>query len=319
MRVAVIGLGVIGKVHVKAIGETDASLVAVCDVVEEKLTEYPEVKGYTDYIAMLDEVKPDVVHICTPHFLHVEMILAALKRDINTICEKPMCIKEADIPLILEAERSSAASLGICFQTRYNASTQFVKEFIKNKELISAHGVVNWHRDAAYYAQGAWRGKWDTEGGGVLINQAIHTLDHMQCFCGMPDAITAVCENRSLKGIIEVEDTATLTMHGKITSTFFATNAAETDSPVQITLKAAEDEIRMQPERVWINGTEHDFTDKGVLHGKKVYGTGHALLFKDFYDCVRTGRKFEIDGAEGAKSVRIILAAYKSLGKKINL
>ena len=110
--------------------------IAVCDIDEEKLSLFPTVKGYMDYVKMLDESRPDAVHICTPHHLHTKMVLEALKRDIHVLCEKPLCIKEEDIPLILEAEKRSKAQLGVCFQNRYNAATLFTKEYLKHKKIL---------------------------------------------------------------------------------------------------------------------------------------------------------------------------------------
>ena len=318
MRVAVIGIGVIGKVHIKVIRETEDELVAVCDTDEEKLALYPDVKGYTDYVTMLDEIKPDIVHICTPHYLHTEMILDSLKRDIHTLCEKPICIKEEDIPIILEAEKRSKAQLGVCFQNRYNPATLFVKEYLQDQQLLSAHGELRWHRDENYYAQDKWRGSKATEGGGVLINQALHTIDLLQYFCGMPKSVTAVCENRTLQGVIDVEDTANVTMYGKNEATMYATNAADKDYPVEITFKTNEAEICMQSDYVWINGEAYDCKQEGARYGKKVYGVGHRGLINDFYDCVKTGRKFLIDGSEAVKAVKIVLAAYSSKGLEVN-
>lgn len=319
MRIAVIGLGVIGKVHIKIIQETGNELVAVCDADEKKLALFPEVKGYTDYKTMLDEIKPDGVHICTPHYLHTEMILAALERNIHTLCEKPLCIKEEDISRIIQAEKRSQAQLGVCLQNRYNSATLFVKEYLQGKKLLSAQGQMLWRRDKNYYAQDEWRGKWQTEGGGVLINQAIHTIDLLQYFCGMPKSVTAVCENRSLQGVIEVEDTAEIALHGEKEVAMYATNASEKDYPVEIIFNTSDAQIRMQSQCVWVDGVRYDCAVEGVRYGKKVYGVGHRGLICDFYDCVKTGRKFSIDGNEGAKSVRIVLAAYRSQGKEVGV
>ena len=319
MRVAVIGLGVIGAVHSQVIRETGNELVAVCDTDTEKLSLYPEVKGYTDYVQMLDEIKPDIVHICTPHYLHAEMILAALNRDIHVLCEKPICIKEMDIPLILEAEKRSNAQLGVCVQNRYNPATLFVQEYLRDKKLISAHGELRWHRDEKYYAQGEWRGKKETEGGGVLINQALHTIDLLQYFCGMPESVSAVCENLSLQGIIDVEDTANVKLYGKNEATMYATNAADKDYPVEIVFQTSAAEVRMQTEGVYIDGIYHDCKAECKGYGKKIYGVGHHGLIYDFYDCVKTGKRFPIGGEEAVKAVKIVLAAYKSGGEEVKI
>ena len=154
MRVAVVGLGVIGKVHLKVIAETDNQLISVCDINGDKLASFSDVSVYTDYVTMLENEKIDVVHICTPHYLHTQMIIEALNRNINVLCEKPLCIKKEDIPLILSAEQKSTAQLGVCFQNRYNISTLLVMEYLKNEEIISARASLRWHRDKEYYIQG---------------------------------------------------------------------------------------------------------------------------------------------------------------------
>ena len=315
MRVAVVGLGVIGKVHLKVIAETDNQLISVCDIDKDKLSNYSNISTYTDYVAMLENEKPDVVHICTPHYLHTQMILEALNRNIHVLCEKPLCIKKEDIPLILSAEQKSTAQLGVCFQNRYNYSTLLVKEYIKKEEIISARASLRWHRHKEYYIQSGWRGKWNTEGGGVLINQALHTIDLLQYFCGMPKSVSAVCENLSLQGIIEVEDTASVCLNGEVQASLYATNTAEKDYPVEICFETRKSKIRMQPECVWINDDFYDCKNLSEVFGKKVYGIGHRNLIKDYYDCIKENRKFEIDGKEGAKAVRIVLASYASKGK----
>ncbi len=97
MKSAIVGLGVIGKVHKQLINKLGFNLTAICDIDQSKLQVLDDVKVFTDYVSMLNEVKPDVVHICTPHYLHADMIIEALSRDINVLCEKPICIKEEDI------------------------------------------------------------------------------------------------------------------------------------------------------------------------------------------------------------------------------
>lgn len=317
MRVAVIGLGVIGQLHVKVIQETKNDLVAVCDVDIEKFVDYAGVKCYTDYLVMLDEVKPDVIHICTPHYLHTEMIIAGLQRNINVLCEKPLCIDEKDIPLIMEAERNSKAQLGVCFQNRYNPSSVFVKEYLQGKKIVGAHGRMMWHRDEKYYNQAAWRGNRAQEGGSVLINQALHTIDLLQWLVGMPQSVIGWCSNVSLQNVIDTEDTAVVVCKGEQEYSLSATNAAAKDYPVEIVLKTTTETIRLFAQGVYINGKFYDCESIDAMYGKQVYGSGHNALICDFYECISTGRKFSIDGFEGAKAIRIVLTAYASQGVEI--
>lgn len=319
MKCAVIGLGVIGTVHIKVLRSLGINLTAVCDIDESRLAAYPDVERYTDYRVMLDREKPDVVHVCTPHYLHTEMIVEALERDINVLCEKPLCIRREDLPRIAEAERASRAQLGVCLQNRYCAVNRYVKEFLEGKEVTDATGSVVWHRDAAYYASGAWRGKKSTEGGGVLINQAIHTLDLLEWFSGEPTFVTAAVSNLTLQGEIEVEDTVSALYSGAAQFSLFATNGAERGFPVEMTLTTKEHYLKVLPDHVVLDGDCISFTKDSRLFGKYSYGTGHEMLIGDFYDCVRSGKKFAIDGTEGAKSVKLVLAAYESGGRKIRI
>ena len=320
MRVGIIGLGIIGKVHKSVLTAMGENLVAVCDIDKTVLSTYSKLNCYTDYKEMLAKECLDVVHICTPHYLHTEMILAALDKDIHVLCEKPMCIKAEDIPLILAAEKRSKGRLGVCHQNRYNNVNAYLKEYVSDKKIISAHGELIWCRGKAYYAQAEWRGKKSTEGGGVLINQALHTLDLMQWFCGMPNSILGRVENFSLKDVIDVEDTATLLCEGDTRFTFFATNTGGADMPTEIRLTLSNGEnVVAYPDKLYINGNMVTEEDMRFILGKCCYGNGHEKLIADFYNCIKHGQPFSMDGKEASKVVKMILAAYESNGEKINI
>lgn len=319
MKAAVVGYGVIGRRHVRILNEMGI-LGAVCDVKKDSMQNLDNVELYNDYIQMLDEACPDSVHICTPHYLHADMIVEALSRDINVLCEKPLCIKKEDISRILEAEKKSKAILGVCHQNRYNAANVYVKEYIKDKEVQGGNGQVSWCRDEKYYASAEWRGKWNTEGGGVLINQALHTLDLLQWFCGMPDSLSASISTLVLKDAIEVEDTAAICAKGRAGFNFYASNGSSIDMPVEVTLRVSGKIVKIMPKYVVIDNEIITFDDiNKVNDSKSCYGLGHFPLIEDFYSCIREGRHFPIDGYEGAKVVKLILAAYESGEKNITV
>ena len=319
MRAAVIGVGNIGTLHARILSESGL-LCGVCDVDEKKLNAYPGVPRYTDYKAMTEELKPDCVHVCTPHYLHAEMVVYALDRGVNVLCEKPLCISYEQLERVLEAEKRSSARLGVCLQNRYNRETVFAKKYLEGKRILSAVAQVAWHRTAEYYATGEWRGKKATEGGGVLINQAIHTLDLLQYLCGMPESVSASVSNLTLKGCIEVEDTAVIVSHGGAPVTFFATNGASSDMPVGITIVTDEGTLVITPGSVFVNGVAQDIGDERYKPlGKACYGSGHGALIADFYDKLEKGEPFPVNGEEGARSVRLVLAAYKSGGEAVRV
>ena len=325
MKSAIIGLGVIGKLHARVLASQNKDIIALCDIIPEAAERIgaqfaPDSAIYTDYIEMLECEKPDVVHVCTPHYLHAEMVIAALERGINVLCEKPLCIKREDIGRILDAEQNSTARLGVCHQNRYLEVNAFVKEYLADKKIVGAHGTVAWSRGADYYNSAEWRGTQEQEGGGVLINQALHTLDLVQWFCGEPTEVVASKDTLMLADVIEVEDTLSARYFGENPFSFFATNCAPCNFSVQINiLLSNKEKLTVLPGALLINDEVKMHKGQTRVLGKACYGNGHEALIADFYDCVSAGRHFELDGAEGAKVVRMILAAYESNGERVSV
>ena len=125
MKIAIVGLGVIGKLHYSALCSLGENVIALCDIDDSAMASYDGVRKYTDYKAMLDAEELDAVHICTPHYLHADMIIEALERNVNVLSEKPLCIKEEDIGRILEAEKNSAATVRSFLPTNMAVHTLF--------------------------------------------------------------------------------------------------------------------------------------------------------------------------------------------------
>ncbi len=324
MKTAIIGCGVIGGVHLEVCKNLKYDVVALCDIQEEKAKKYSEIfypnaKIYTDYKKMIEQVRPDVVHICTPHYLHKEMIVYALNNDINALCEKPLCINKAEIEEILKAEEKSKAQLGICLQNRYNSASVFAKKFVEEHKPVCGFGNMVWRRDKEYYQSADWRGKWATEGGGVMINQALHTLDLMQWLMGMPEYCTATTENFSLKDEIEVEDSAMASFIGNSNFTFFATNASYDGFSIEVNLIVDGKIMKITQNKVEFDGKAVAIETTERVLAKGCYGVGHEGLIQDFYSCVDKGEKFKIDGKEASKVMKLIFAIYQSKGKKIKI
>ena len=332
IRIGLLGFGAMGRTHTWAVQNLpffygalpfQARTIGVVTTTMEKSTHVAEElslgRAYASAEELIADPDVDVIDICTPNDRHFEVLKQAILAGKHVLCEKPLCIREEEIEAILAAEKASSATLGVCFQNRFNPANRFVLDYVKDKEILSVCGQVAWHRGADYYASGAWRGKWDTEGGGVLINQAIHTLDLTALLAGMPREVMANCSNLSLKGQIEVEDTATVVGIGDVPFTFFATNASPCGMSVEITVKTRDEEIKILPHTVLIGDRVYSFPKEQRVLGKSCYGTGHIALFERFYDSIERGEHFPIDGAEGAKAVRILLAAYRSRGERVTV
>ena len=320
MKIAIIGLGVIGRVHAEALAILGCHASVLCDIdaakAEKARDAYaPDAKIYTDWEKMLRDERPDSVHICTPHYLHAKMTVTALNANINVLCEKPLCISDEEIENVLAAERDSSARLGVCHQNRYNRTVLFLKKHLSDKRILGAHGSVVWQRTADYYASADWRGRLDKEGGGALINQGLHTLDLMLWICGEPRAVAAVKENLTLKNDIEVEDTVMLRCFGDTGFTLLATVGGSDNFPVEMSFHTENNEqILLLPKMVISNGEIIAREEIRPL-GKECYGDGHIRLFEDYYRSLRQGTPFAINGEEGSRVVRLILAAYRSNGE----
>ena len=326
MKAAVIGIGAIAPLHIKALQACAQEIVALCDIAIEKCHAAKEkfeltAAVYTDYLQMLDAEKPDVIHVCTPHYLHAEMICAGLSRGIHVLCEKPLAINLQQLDQIEDAVKNSSAQLGVCFQNRFNPAVLYLKEYFADKKITAAYAQLTGKRDAAYYASGDWRGKWETEGGGVMINQAIHSLDLVQWFCGMPETVLAHVSNNSLKGTIEVEDTAYGLFEEADGSRFVinATNTATFSFPISLAFHADKETAQLIGDNIILNGKFLTLSDGLPLFGKAVWGTGHRDLIDNFYTCIANRDPFSIGFEEASHAVRLLLSMYKSEGEKIQI
>ena len=333
MRVSVIGCGNISNVHLEILASMEGiEISSVVDIVAEKADKAAEkygCKAYYDYRKMLDEEHPDVVHICTPHYLHVEMSVEALSRDIHVLCEKPCAMNREELAKIKMAQLMSTCEYGVCFQNRYNASVMAVKKAVETGKygaIKGARAIVQWCRNEDYYSDD-WHGTLKKEGGGVVINQGIHTQDLLRYLMGCDVvSVTGHVSNDHLKDVIEVEDTAhaRFIFENGTVGLYDATTAFGLNAKNIIDIFCERADLRVEGDRAYairpdgeieLLNTEND----AEIRGKDYWGSGHEALIHDFYDCIATGRRFPIDSHEGGKSVEEFSAIYESskLGEEV--
>ena len=320
-RSVIIGCGAIAPLHVKALLQSEfAELAALCDVEKSHAEKLAEENGlsvpvYTDYREMIEKEKPGAVHICTPHFLHAEMAIYALERGIHVFLEKPACMNFTELAALAEAERQSSAHLCVCFQNRFLPANLEAKRLIDEGEIgkvLGMRGFVTWNRRGAYYAESPWRGRKETEGGSVLMNQAIHTLDLMHYFGGTPESVEGKLSNHHMKGINNTEDTAEIYMKfpNGATGLFYATTAFCASSPIFLEVVGEKKTLRIEGNRLWIDGVLFEGAEEEVSHGgKAVWGNGHKILIEEFYRTL--GEKSPVPLAEGARVLRTVFSLYE--------
>ena len=237
LRVAVVGLGVGGQ-HVQAYAARPDlfEIAALCDLDPERLRRFGDEHGVetllSDYAALLADVKPDVVNICTPSNTHCDMIAEGLAAGATVVCEKPLVGSLADVDRLEAAEKASGRRIMPIFQYRFGNGLQRLKRLVDaglTGEAIFTTIETSWLRGADYYAV-PWRGKWATEMGGVCLTQAIHAHDMLSYINGPVASVFANLRTRV--NPIEVEDCAAISV--EMADGSLATLSATLGSTVQV-------------------------------------------------------------------------------------
>lgn len=319
----VIGLGTISSIHLQAIeANSSIDLIGVCDVDESCKKKAPEgVPFYTDYQKMICELKPDVAHICLPHYLHVPVSEYVASMGVHVFCEKPIALtREQGTQIVTFEEEHPELHMGICLQNRFNASIQELKKRIDSQEygkVIGIKGLVPWSREKQYYDEKPWRGKWETAGGGCMINQSIHTLDLLYYLAGPIHSLKAIV-GQTLNYNIEVEDSviAHLNFECGAQGLFMATIANYANENVQITVKLEKATFIIMDNclyQVQADGSKTFITEDERLPGTKFYyGAGHRLIIKNFYDALETNSNTYVHMKDAWMSISLIDAIQES-------
>lgn len=329
LKVAVIGCGRISSRHLDSARDLDsAKLVAVCDINYERAKAAADkysAKAYTDYKVMLDNEDLDAIHICLPHYLHTEVAQYALKNGVHVLCEKPMSIDYSDAEETVNLAKKLRLNYGVVFQCRYNTPSQLVKRRIEDNSLgpvKCGRVVLTWSRSDDYYSNSDWKGTWDKEGGGVVIDQAIHSLDLANWFIdSTPVEIQSTLHNRNHK-IMNVEDSAEglIKYENGALLGFYSMNTYFIDEPIEIRLVCANGTVRMSYDEANImynNGTTESIKNSpqkivSYTSGKEYWGMQHAVQIDQFYKSVLGKETLENTGEEALKIQKIICEIYEN-------
>lgn len=323
MKAAIVGCGSIAHVHAKSILALGHELVALADIDPSHLSAFSEEFGGNTYSSLEDMLAGetvDVLHICTPHNLHVPMALYALEKGVNVFMEKPPVISSEQLCLLQQAVHVQSKKLGFSFQNRYNPSVMKAYEILHSGaagEVLGARGYVTWNRGAGYY-QDPWHGTLAQEGGGVLINQAIHTLDLLHYMIGKtPVSVDAVITNHRLKTEIEVEDTVSaLISYPNARMSFYATNGYTEDAPPLMEIQCENMHLRMEGNTLFCKEGQGSWEQIEVEQqsplGKSYWGAGHIVCIQDFYNSIAENRPFALELSGVEETVRLMMMIYQS-------
>lgn len=320
LKIAVVGLGAISRTHIEAINQSElAELVAVCDCKFNKMEEYPNIPFYSDFDIMCEKESLDCVHICLPHHLHTKYAKKAAEKGLNILLEKPAGLNYEDIETIINIEAEFQIRCGVCLQNRYNATTEKIKELVQTHEygkLIGVKAVLSWNRSLEYYEKDLWRGKKELAGSGLLLSQAIHTIDLLRYICGDVKWVKGILGTCLLEEI-EVEDTASAFIQFKLgyQGVFLGTNAHCHDSDVEFEFVFENAILHMNNQELFrsdYEGKTNIVSNVMRVIGKRYYGSGHGILIEKFYKALIAGTNEYIHVKEAAETVRIIDAIIES-------
>ena len=333
IKAAIIGCGTIFPMHALSIQALeDVKLVAVCDIDKDKAQKKGKefnVNFYTDYKEMVEKEKPDCIHICLPHYLHSPVSIWCMERGINVLTEKPMATNLEDGEKMMKAARDNSVLFACILQCRFNDSVAFLKKAVGEGRLGKIRGAkcsVTWSRTQSYYDEAPWRGTILEGGGGVLLNQAIHTLDRMCYLVG--EKIIRSDADIANKGRcdIEVEDTMSgiVEFESGILGCFYFINHYSYDAPIYIELDCENAVasitgdtavIKYRDGRVETSEEEKEaiYQYEGV---KSYWGTSHGKQIADFYNSLKNGTPMLITAQSGFETHKLVCELYDNARKK---
>lgn len=334
MKYALIGCGRIATNHMKAAINNKLEIVAVCDVLAEKMEILLEkhelhtdetIKRYEDYKQMIEAEKPELVSIATESGNHAEIALFCIDKGVNLIIEKPMAMSIEDADKIINLAEEKNVKVSACHQNRFNVAIQELRKAIEAERFGKlSHGSIHvrWNRNEGYYTQAPWRGTW-AQDGGALMNQCIHGIDLLRWMMG--DEIEEIygATRQQFHDYLEAEDVGVAVVkfkNGAVGTIEGTTNVYPQNLEETLYIFGEKGTVKVGGTStnnidVWdfADETEEDQKNKGLEEQtSNVYGNGHTSLFADVIDAINNDRKPYVDAVAGRNALEVVLSIYKS-------
>ena len=345
VRTAIVGCGKVGRIHADALKSVpEAEFVAVCDSDSARTAAFAGqygVRPFTDVGALLKDSGAEAAILCTPHPLHAEPTIRAAEAGVHVLVEKPLAANLQDCDAMLAAADKAGIKLGVVSQRRFFEPVRRMREAIDagkiGRPVLGTFVMLSW-RDESYYRSDPWRGRWDTEGGGVLVNQSPHQFDLLQWFMGPIEEISGCWANLNHPSI-EVDDTAVAVIRfksgglGSIVTSVSQKPGVYTKVHVHGS-NGASIGVQTDGGATFIAGmtgmAEPPFNDVWTVPGEESLLAGwqaedrerfgridpvvhyHALQDRDFLQAVLEGREPLTTGRDGRVVVQMFAVIYRS-------
>lgn len=332
LRIAVLGCGRIVSVYEEAFYKLkeEAEVVLAMDKVLQRAETFAEkfpgccasdqVELET-FRQILLQVKPDLIHILLPHHLHGRYAAAAMECGVHVLTEKPVTISLAEADQLIEVQKRTGMQLGVIYQNRFIEGVQEVKRRIASGEFGQVKGAfstLNWYRPESYY-QCDWKGSWDTEGGGVIIDQAIHSIDLVRYMTGLEaKKIMGHTARRVLTGIeVEDEADAAIWLENGAVYSFYACNYYTTNSPIRVEISCEKATALLTYDKMeitFVSGEKEEILPEACPNssGESYWGSYHYYQVKECYQALREGRPMPWAAKDARKTLEIVQGIYES-------
>lgn len=333
IRFGMIGVGNIATFHAKAINLVEGAELTACYARSQPSAEAFAAENNCRTATSLEDLLQsddiDAVAITTPSGTHANLGILAARSGKHVLCEKPVDTSVAKIDTLINACKDNNVLLGAIFQSRFGPGAQALKRAIdagRFGKLTQCSAYIPWFRSQEYYASAGWRGTWELDGGGALMNQGIHAVDLLLWLAGEVEAVSAKVQTRLHD--IEVEDNAVAWLQFKngglgVIQASTACYPGESkrveikgergsvtlvdDTPVLWDFAEAapeDDEVQRLRDTASIGG--------GASDPKAINVEGHRAQYEDFVAAIRDNRPPAIPGSEGRRAVQLIRAIYDS-------
>lgn len=326
-HIGLIGSGNITQTHARAARAIPGVQIAAifgtnAGAVAQLATEH-HAKPYNDFSAFLAHKPMEIVILGTPSGLHAEQGIAAAQRGLHVLTEKPIDTTTRNADALIAAADKANVKLGVIFQDRLKPNIQLLKRWLDRGLLgkpLVVDARVKWYRPPEYYSNSRWRGTFALDGGGALINQAIHTVDLLLWLLG--DVARVEARTATVLHKIEAEDTAfaTLEFASGAVGTLLATTAAYPGYPRRLEITGTEGTVILEHDRVVavdLHNPPQDFS--GITAGDSNQSassaavtdiSGHKAILEDFLHAIANNAQPICNGREGRRSLALVEAIY---------
>lgn len=333
LRVGIIGCGNIARTHAEAVAATPtAALAACCDAdlarAQALATEFGAEIATDSLDDFFAKGQLDAALVCTPHPVHERLVVACAGAGVNVLCEKPIAIRLEEADRMIEATDAAGVAFGVIFQRRFWPAAQRIRRAIDDGllgKLTFGSSYSHLWRPESYFASDSWRGKWETEGGGVMMNQAVHMVDMLQWYMGPAAEVYGRIATLRHGAYIDVEDTvaATVVFETGALGSIEAFTTIQPDYGFRVIVRGdngATASLQETPEGtqgvndLWTfePGAGARAAWEATEIGRPGFPEFHQLQIAEFLDAIRAGRAPAVTGRDARNSLAIILGIYES-------